>query len=307
MKFAFLTFFLFVKIAIAQTPSTNIGKIIRYDSFNSKFVSKRNIDVWLPPNFTPNKSFGVLYMHDGQMLFDSTITWNKQAWMVQNILNNIQNSNSNFKQVIIVGIHNSGSTRHSDYFPEKPFKKLSKTEKEYINNILSAKGKTKTQFIPQSNNYLKFIVKELKPFIDRTFTTNTTQQNTFICGSSMGGLISMYAACEYPKVFGGAACLSTHWTGIYSIDSNPIPQKFVEYLQKKLPRPKNTKFYFDYGNKTLDSLYPTLQKMVDKVFDQKGYTNNNFRSIFFDGEDHSEKAWNKRLHKPLNFLLQKEN
>ena len=72
----------------------------------------------------------------------------------------------------------------------------------------------------QSDNYLKFLVKELKPFIDSSFSTLKDQQNTFIAGSSMGGLISMYAICEYPLVFGGAACLSTHWPGIFTMINN---------------------------------------------------------------------------------------
>lgn len=292
--------------SFTQTPKTSFGKIIRYDSFNSKFVSKRNVDVWLPQNFTPNETFGVLYMHDGQMLFDSSISWNKQAWMVQNVLHNLQSYNKQLKQVIIVGIHNSGSTRHSDYFPEKPFNKLSKKQKAYINNILTTKGKTKNTFVPQSNNYLKFIVGELKPFIDSTFNTISNQQNTFICGSSMGGLISMYAICEYPNIFGGAACLSTHWTGIYSIDSNPIPNQFFKYLKKNLPSPKDHKIYFDYGNKTLDSLYPPLQQKVDVIMQKKGYNLKNWKTQFFEGENHSEKAWNKRLHIPLEFILSKE-
>lgn len=292
-----------VLFAFGQIPKVNYGKIIRYDSFNSKFVSKRNIDVWLPENFLPNKSFGVLYMHDGQMLFDSTITWNKQAWMVQDVLLQLQLNQQNLKQVIIVGIHNSGSTRHSDYFPEKPFNKLSKKEKEYVNKILTTRGKTKTNFIPQSNNYLKFIVKELKPFVDSVYNTNSSQANTFISGSSMGGLISLYAISEYPKIFGGAACLSTHWPGIYSIDSNPIPNEFFKYLQRKLPNPKNHTIYFDYGNKTLDSLYPVLQQKVDLIMQLKGYSKESWKTVFFEGENHSEKAWNKRLHIPLYFLL----
>ncbi|MFY8128997.1 MAG: alpha/beta hydrolase [Chitinophagaceae bacterium] len=308
MKFYTLILFAtsFYNVCFCQIPNTKFGKIIRYDSFNSKFVSKRNVDVWLPDNFLPNKTFGVLYMHDGQMIFDSSISWNKQAWMVQNVLHNLQSYNKQLKQVIIVGIHNSGSTRHSDYFPEKPFNKLSKKQKAYINNILTTKGKTKNTFVPQSNNYLKFIVEELKPFIDSTFNTISNQQNTFICGSSMGGLISMYAICEYPNIFGGAACLSTHWTGIYSIDSNPIPNQFFKYLKKNLPSPKDHKIYFDYGNKTLDSLYPPLQQKVDVIMQKKGYNLKNWKTQFFEGENHSEKAWNKRLHIPLEFILSKE-
>ncbi|WP_293871513.1 alpha/beta hydrolase-fold protein [Flavobacterium sp.] len=151
--------------------------------------------------------------------------------------------------------------------------------------------------------YLKFLTSELKPFIDKAFSTKNDVANTFIAGSSMGGLISMYAICEYPLVFGGAACISTHWPGTFSSDKNPIPNAFIKYLKKNLPNPKTHKIYFDYGDKTLDSLYPTLQKGVDKIMKEKGFTNKNWITKFFPGKDHSEASWHERFHIPLEFLL----
>ena len=121
----------------------------------------------------------------------------------------------------------------------------------------------------------------------------------------MGGLISMYAICEYPKVFGGAACMSTHWPGIFSMEGNPIPDAFINYLKTKLPDPKKHKIYFDYGTATLDALYPPLQQKADEVMKEKGFTGKNWITKEFPGEDHSEKAWHKRLHIPLTFLLGK--
>ena len=151
--------------------------------------------------------------------------------------------------------------------------------------------------------YLQFLVTEVKPFIDKTFSTKKDQKNTFVAGSSMGGLISMYAICEYPKVFGGAACLSTHWPGTFSSNNNPIPNAFVAYLKKKLPNPKDHKIYFDYGDQTLDAMYKPLQEKVDVVMKAKGFTNKNWETKFFPGENHSEVAWAKRLDIPLLFLL----
>jgi enterochelin esterase-like enzyme len=121
----------------------------------------------------------------------------------------------------------------------------------------------------------------------------------------MGGLISMYAICEYPNIFGGAACLSTHWPGIFSLENNPVPAAFVYYLKTHLPNPKKNKFYFDYGDQTLDALYPPLQKKVDEVMKTKGFTEKNWITKFFPGENHSEQAWNKRFWEPMFFLLKK--
>lgn len=65
--------------------------------------------------------------------------------------------------------------------------------------------------LPISDHYLEFLVAELKPFIDSQYRTLPGQPHTFIMGSSMGGLISLYATLEYPHIFAGAGCLSTHW------------------------------------------------------------------------------------------------
>jgi enterochelin esterase-like enzyme len=158
-----------------------------------------------------------------------------------------------------------------------------------------------------SDNYLKFLVKELKPFIDQQFSTYRDKQHTFVAGSSMGGLISMYALCEYPNVFGGAACLSTHWPGIFTMEGNPIPQAFINYLDKNLPSLRSHKIYFDYGDQTLDALYPPLQHQVDVLMKTKPYSTTNWMTRFFPGQDHSEKSWRSRLDVPLLFLLSKSS
>ena len=288
----------------AQEVKVTSGKAQRFANFKSQYVDARNIDVWLPDGYNSNEKYAVLYMQDGQMLFDPELTWNKQTWDIDETAGKLIAENKTQK-FIVVGIWNNGKKRHAEYFPQKAFEQLSVEKQEFISNEYLAKGKIDVVIHPISNNYLKFIVTELKPFIDKTFATKTDVSNTFIAGSSMGGLISMYAICEYPKVFGGAACLSTHWSGIYQIDNNPIPQAFYDYLKNNLPNPKNHKIYFDYGDQTLDALYPTLQKQVDYIMYEKGFTAENWITKFFPGKDHSEKSWAERLNIPLEFLLKK--
>lgn len=158
---------------------------------------------------------------------------------------------------------------------------------------------------PISDKYLKFLVTELKPLIDSTFSTFTDQSNTYISGSSMGGLISMYAICEYPDVFGGAACLSTHWPGTIPAENNPVPAAFLKYLKDHLPLPVNHRIYFDYGSETLDAFYKPFQLKADEIMKAKGYASKNWITREFPGENHSEKAWNKRFSIPVVFLLGK--
>lgn len=289
-------------ISHAQTPKVSRGTIVRIPSFHSAFVDSRTVDVWLPDHYSSSKKYAVLYMHDGQMLFDPKSTWNGQAWQVDSIAGRLRDENK-IRDCIIVGIWNNGQKRHPEYFPQKVYPKFSVEEQRLISDDLIAKKKINGTFQPISDDYLKFIVRELKPYIDKTYSTFTDAKNTMIAGSSMGGLISLYAICEYPKVFGKAACLSTHWTGIYQNHDNPIPAQLISYLKGHLPNPKKHSIYFDYGNQTLDSLYPKWQKRVDQLMKEKGFDETNWKTIFFDGENHSEKAWRKRFDQPLEFLL----
>jgi enterochelin esterase-like enzyme len=290
--------------SLAQLPAVSYGSIRRIEHFQSAFVTARNVDIWLPAGYSPKKKYAVLYMHDGQMLFDSATTWNKQAWEVDDIIGRLLQEKK-IKDVIVVGIWNGGKTRHTDYFPQKPYEGLTQAQKDTVTAQLQRAGRTKEMFTPASDNYLKFLVTELKPFIDKTYATRSSSKNTFIAGSSMGGLISMYAICEYPGVFGGAACLSTHWPGTFSAENNPVPGAFINYLKAHLPNPKNHRLYFDYGDQTLDAMYPPLQKKADEVIKGKSFTEKNWVTKYFPGDDHSEKAWSKRLDLPVLFLLKK--
>jgi len=294
--------FLNILYSNAQLPKVSSGSIQRIENFKSKYVDARNIDVWLPDGYSNNEKYAVLYMHDGQMLYDAASSWNKTAWEIDEVAGKLIAENK-IRKFIVVGVWNNDKKRHPEYFPQKPFESLSKEQIDKIKNELKAKGRVAEEFKPISDNYLKFLVTELKPFIDKSFLTKKDQQNTFIAGSSMGGLISMYAICEYPNIFGGAACLSTHWTGTYKVEDNPIPAVFFNYLKVNLPNPKNHKIYFDCGDQTLDALYPSLQRKVDIIMKSKGYDETNWITKFFPGEDHSEKSWSKRLNIPLTFLL----
>lgn len=278
------------------------GKIERIENFKSNFVIARNIDVWLPDNYSADKKYAVLYMHDGQMLFDSTKSWNKQEWGVDETMSQLLNEGK-IRNTIVVGIWNT-EFRHSEYFPQKPFESLPQSFQDSLQahgqrNESTKLFKTKVC----SDNYLKFIVEELKPYIDKKYTTLSDVKNTFIAGSSMGGLISMYAICEYPEIFSGAACLSTHWVGTFDTLNNPIPAKFAAYLDGNLPNPKDHSIYFDYGTETLDALYEPYQVLIDSIMIKHAYEAENWKTMKFEGENHSEISWNKRLHIPLSFLL----
>lgn len=286
--------------AFPQLPAVSSGKLERIDNLASNYITPRNIDVWLPAGYDGVKKYSVLYMHDGQMLFDSTTTWNKQEWGVDETVSRLLGKKK-IRDVIIVGIWNTPQ-RYTEYFPQRVIESLTQVQRDTV-AAKARKGGGDLFAAPiNSDNYLLFLVNELKPYIDSHYATRPDAAHTFIAGSSMGGLISMYAICEHPDVFGGAACLSTHWPGIFSVD-NPLPDAFFNYLRTHLPDPRKHKIYFDYGDATLDALYPPLQQRVDKIMEAHGWTSKNWQTRYFPGQDHSERSWKSRFDAPLLFLL----
>lgn len=294
------------EIKTLENAVLSSGTLHRIDSFPTKYIKTRPVDVWLPENYSKDKKYAVLYMHDGQMLFDSTTTWNKQEWKVDEWASELMKDGKT-QDFIVVGIHNIPEFRWQDLFPQKAFDYMDEAAKERILVDLSAgqagakMNNYKIEF--SGDNYLKFLVTELKPFIDQTFSTLKDKANTFVAGSSMGGLMSMYALFEYPEIFEGAACMSTHWPGWMPMPDNPYPIAIFKYMEAHVPDPETHKIYFDYGTKTLDGNYGQYASEIDSIFMKKGYNEENFQNLEFDGADHSENSWNKRLDIPFTFLL----
>ncbi|RMA58837.1 alpha/beta hydrolase-fold protein [Ulvibacter antarcticus] len=281
------------------------GQLHRIDSFPSKYVMPRTVDIWTPKDYSEEKEYAVLYMHDGQNLFDATTTWNNQEWMIDELASKLM-SEGEIKDIIVVGIHNIPEIRHYEYFPRKAFLMLSEKDQD---SIISDARKNNSDISLNSftaDDYLKFIVEEVKSYVDENFSTATERDNTVISGSSMGGLISMYAICEYPEVFGGAACISTHWPGFMPKENNPMPNAFFKYLNDNIPSPETHQFYFDFGTETLDQYYPPFENDLNTIFKEKGYSEVNYKNLKFEGADHSEASWQKRFDIPLSILFKKE-
>jgi len=288
--------------AVSEVPQVSDGKLEHIENFQSEYVSARNIDIWLPEDYSPDKKYAVIYMNDGQTLFDPSMSWLDKEWGVDELMGKL----SREKQVtdtIIIGISNSGLGRVDDYFPQKPFESLPQEYRASLRKELDKSEYTASMMIDiHSDNYLKFLVEELKPYIDNRYSTHPDRDHSFIMGSSYGGLISMYAISEYPDVFGGAACLSTHWIGTF--EDNPIiAQAFIDYFEQNVPDPATHKIYFDHGSETLDQYYKPYQLKVDAIMLSSGYDSSNWKTLEFVGDDHSEESWRKRLDIPLEFLI----
>lgn len=271
-------------------PTVHMGTLDRYPDFASQHIAPRTVSVWLPDNYYIGEPCEVLYMHDGQMLFDASVTWNHQAWQVPEIVSRLM-AEGQIPRCIVVGIDNT-EKRLAEYFPDKT--------RAYLPNS-NGHGK---EF--HGDAYLCFLVQEVKPFIDAKYKPLTAPEHTFVMGSSMGGLISLYALCEYPDVFGGAACLSTH----LSFAHLPLEGKntawaeaFAEYVRAKLPKANSCYIYIDHGTAGLDAAYGPFQKRLDRVFQDLNWDKHHYCSLIIEGADHNENCWAARLDKPLSFLF----
>lgn len=290
-----------------RPPVLNVqsGYIERISHFESEYISGRNIDIWLPDNYSEDQKYGLLIMHDGQMLFDSTITWNGQEWGIDEAMTSLTRKNE-ITPTIIAGIWNTDQ-RHSEYFPQRALDYMSKKEKQSLLNTQRSEGKPLFSDSLQADNYLKFIVLELIPELRSRYSLHSIREHTFIAGSSMGGLISLYALLEYPGTFASGACLSTHWLGIFTLENNAFPRAMLEYISERLPQLTNHKLYFDYGTETLDIMYEPLQDKVDSLLKNTAQSELTWVTRKFEGANHSEDAWKERVHIPLTFLLSSES
>lgn len=273
-------------------------RIEYHNQFPSHCVAPRNVEVWLPREYAenPERRFPVLYMHDGQNVFNPKTSYAGIAWRADSTAA-VEIAAGRVQPMIIVAVWNSPK-RFQEYCPAKPVMQAEPEVQEYLNAMRKDFQKDLL-----ADEYLRFLVTELKPFIDSAYRTKTTAESTAICGSSMGGLISMYAICEYPDVFGSAACVSTHWPLGYNNDNPAISKVLKDYVQKSLPSPVNHRLYFDYGTQTLDSLYEVHQDKINEIMVEKGYVyGKNWQTCKFQGAEHSEPSWRDRFDVILGFL-----
>ncbi len=283
----------------AEQQRADVGRLDIYTNFATELIPRRTVYVWTPEDYNPESRYAVLYMHDGQMLFDERTSWNGQSWNVDAVAQRVQ-SNGGCRGFIVVGVDNHPTDRLTEYTPEGMLAYLD-ADNKLLNSF------EREAFL--ADEYLRFIVEELKPFVDSRYSTLTDCNNTVVMGSSMGGLISLYALCEYPETFGAAACLSTHTPaaiGDFEHEAEAWSKAFREYLADNLPQANSRVVYMDYGDGTIDAGYGPFQQQVDSLFEAQGWREPYFVSLFFPGHAHDEASWQRRLHIPLEILLSVE-
>lgn len=273
-------------------PKVSKGHLDTYKDFPSQFIKARTVRVWTPDNYDASQRYDVLYMHDGQMLWDASVAWNHQEWGVDEAMDSLI-ALGRIRPTIVVGIDNT-INRIGEFCPDDIAQYLPKGHAIY------------SIFAPEGNAYLRFLVEEVKPFIDSVYSTYPEREHTWVMGSSCGGLISSYALCKYPEVFGGAGCLSTHCTLAFPNPASPdkaVVNAYRTYLKDHLPTPNTRLLYFDDGDQTLDAYYGAAQQAINDMLRTEGWDSAHFVYRFFPGHAHCEDDWKARLDIPLCFLL----
>lgn len=282
-------------MAQETVPQVSTGRLEFYPEFQSKHITPRNVTVWLPEGYQVGEPCDVLYMHDGQMLFDAAVTWNHQEWQVDEVMGRLIDEGK-VRRCIVVGVDNTRN-RLNDYFPSRCYEKVPEGERAGV-DVSQYKG----------DEYLRFLVEEVKPFIDNRYKPLTTRDHTFVMGSSMGGLISLYALCNYPEVFGGAACMSTHLSMNFfdpKFKSELWAEGLRDYVKEHLPSANSALLYMDGGTVELDDTYRPYQNKLNAVISGLGWDSAHFVYYLFEGHKHMETYWAERLDQPFVFLLKK--
>lgn len=263
------------------------GRLLRHPDFASRHVQPRHVDVWLPDGYDRDDArYRVLYMHDGQNLFGAVPSPGGTDWGIDEAMSRLAQAGT-LRPAIVVAIWNTPA-RLAEYMPRAPL------GDEPVEFVAGYPAMPPSDIV--SDAYLDFIVEELKPFIDREYRTLPGRDDTFVMGSSMGGLISLYALARYPQIFGGAGAVSTHWPAGDGIT--------IDWFARALPPAGSHRLYFDFGTATLDAAYEPFQRRMDQAMRSLGYTQGvDWTTLKFEGHAHSEAAWRERVDLPLRFLL----
>lgn len=261
------------------------GTVIEHGLVESTFVAARNVDVWVPPDYeSTDRAYPVLYMHDGQNLFDPAKSYAGVDWGIDESMTALFEETG--QAAIVVGVWNTPK-RFEEYMPQGMADDWSTETAAKLKDWGDLDGIL-------SDAYLQFLVEELKPMIDATYRTRPERESTMVMGSSMGGLISLYALTEHPDVFGRAGAVSTHWPA--------AEEAALQYLSEALPAPGDHRIYFDYGTETLDASYEPWQLKVDSLMQARGW-DKGWNTVKFVGAAHDEPSWAARVPSILAWLM----
>lgn len=285
-----------------KAPVTAGGSFVDMPALRSTNLPEpAHVTIWLPPGYAKAKArFPVIYMHDGQNVFFPKRSGYDKVWAADKAMLKLIADGETTGAIIVAVDHQSARSRQ--YYPQALYAMLpvwARADADLFN-----------QGPVYSDAYLKFLVTELKPMVDKRYHTLRDRGHTMVAGSSMGGLISLYAIAQYPEVFGSAACVSTHWPlsnpPLAAARRDELLAVWDRYLTDRLGPPNGRRIWFDHGDKTLDQFYGPYQTEIDRKLISIGWQpQRDFETRSYVGAAHEENAWAARLPEILTWLLAK--
>ena len=235
--------------------------------------SSRQVVAYLPPSYeTGDSRYPVVYMHDGQNLFDEATSYSGE-WRVDETMERLATDGY---EAIVIGVPNAGDDRRLEYTP-------------WPHSEYGGGG---------ANDYLEWLLASLKPAVDATLRTKPERETTGLAGSSLGGLVSLYGYFEYPERVGCVGALSpAFWWN---------DEAWFDYLEDQPPR--SGRIYMDVGDNEsleddeLNAAYLEDAKATADVLAEKGY-DDSLRFHVDEGGRHREAAWARRFPAAVRFLL----
>jgi len=245
----------FPKKERTSTASKNVH-IVDESFYIPQLDRNRRVWIYLPESYNTKKKYPVLYMHDGQNVFDEA-TSAYGEWGVDESLDTL---GAQHKEIIVVAIDNGGDKRLNEYSPYD----------------MEQYGKG------EGDQYVEFLVQTLKPYIDRHYHTKKDEKNTFIAGSSMGGLISFYAILKYPKVFGGA--------GVFSPSFWLTPQ--LKHINPEQAKKVKGKIYFYAGREESEHMVSDMLNVFEQM---RQHSKAKMKTVIRAEGKHNEPSWRKEF------------
>lgn len=257
-----------VPVQKKSTAAKNV-KILSENFFMPQLQRNRRIWIYLPPDYeTSGKKYPVMYLHDGQNLFDELTAYSGE-WGIDETLNKIAQTGKTVP--IVVGIDNGGDKRIDELSP--------------FNNPKYGGG--------NGENYMKFIAETLKPYIDKNFRTKKCAKHTTLGGSSLGGLISVYGVAKHPKTFGKIIAFSpAFWFN---------SKKLNDFLQHSDVNLKKHKFYIIQGMHEDEGMKEETEKVIENLKLKKVKPENIYFKEHQDGK-HNEAYWRREFQAAFEWL-----
>ncbi len=249
------------------------GQLRKHEGFRSRFLrNQRDLIVYVPPGYDdqPWRRFPVLYMHDGQNLFDRATAFAGIDWNIQGAADRLIGTGA-VEPLIIVGIYNTGKSRIQEYTPTK---------------VPKLGG-------GRADRYAKFLLQEVMPSIQQQYRALADPSSTGIGGSSLGGLVSLYLGLMLPQRFGRIAALSP------SVWWNQ--RMILRFAAAATPQPR-PRIWLDIGTKEGPRIVPDVEQFRDILVKKGWRPGEDLHYERVEGGEHNEAAWAQRIGRVLQFL-----